>query len=324
MATLKDISEKTGLSIGTISRVLNYDQTLYISDEKKHLILKTADELNYKTLQERKMNEGKILILQTSSKSYELQDPYFMSLKAGAENYAQNNKINFDSNYLDNIELTDIKDYLGVVIIGLLSNEKVKLVKEYNNNIIFVENNPMTGSHNSVNVDLTKIARDVADYFSINSRNLVYFGPLSNEFAYDIRQEAFKSAAAYHGLEHDQIATPMDLIAAYTKALEYLSTIGTKNLSIFCANDNVAMGVLRATTELKLEIPGQVEIIGINNIPATEFLEPPLSTVNIPSEFMGEYAVKILVDNIEHDIQIPINHVVSASILHRGTTIGLN
>ncbi|MFV0498935.1 MAG: LacI family DNA-binding transcriptional regulator, partial [Bacilli bacterium] len=81
MATLKDIANKTGLSIGTVSRVLNYDQSLTISDEKKRLIMKTADELNYKTLQERKLEEGKILILQTSTKSYEIQDPYFMSIK---------------------------------------------------------------------------------------------------------------------------------------------------------------------------------------------------------------------------------------------------
>lgn len=322
MATLKDIAEKTGLSIGTISRVLNYDQTLYISDEKKMLIMQTADELNYKTLQERKMNEGSILILQTSSKSYELQDPYFMSLKVGAEKYAQNNKVNYESKYLDNIELSEIKDYLGVVIIGLLDADKVNLAKKYNRNIIFVENNPMTGDHNSVNVDLAKIARDVADYFAINKRQLLYFGPLSNENSYDIRQEAFKSAAAYHNLKHTQIPTPMDLITSYAKALEYLSSNYTEEkLSIFCANDNVAMGVLRACLELNIAVPEKAEIVGINNIPATEFSEPALSTVSIPSEFMGEYAVKILVDNIEHNIQIPINHVVSTTILHRGTTM---
>lgn len=322
MATLKDIAEKTGLSIGTISRVLNYDQTLTISDEKKMLILKTADELNYKTLQERKLEEGSILILQTSSKSYEIQDPYFMSIKTGAENYAQYKKINFESKYLENFDIKDIKNYLGVIVIGLFDVKNINNSDKLNKNIVFVENNPLTGNYNSVNVDLQKISRDIAEYFSTNNRKAVYFGPLSNKQDYDLRQEAFRSAALYHGLKYDQIHTEMDVIESYTSAIEYLEQNQSTKLSIFCANDNVAIGVLRAATELKIEIPNQIEIIGINNIPATEFSNPPLSTVELPSEFMGEYAVKTLMDNIEHNIEIPINHVVSTKIIHRATTIG--
>lgn len=321
MATLKDIAEKTGLSIGTISRVLNYDQTLIISDEKKMLILKTADELNYKTLQERKLEEGRILILQTSSKSYEIQDPYFMSIKTGAENYAQYKKINFESKYLEEIELIDVKNYLGVVVIGLLDPESVKTATELNKNVVFVENNPLTGTYTSVNVDLPKIARDVAEYYSTHKRTVVYFGPLSTKIRYDLRQQAFQSAALYHGLKYQEVQTSMDVIDSYSSALNYLKNNENQKLSVFCANDNVALGVVRAATEMGISTPDQIEIIGINNIPATEFSNPPLSTVEIPSEFMGEYGVKVLMDSIENNIEVAINHVVSTKILHRGTTI---
>lgn len=323
MATLKDIAQKTGLSIGTISRVLNYDQSLIISDEKKMLILKTADELNYKTLQERKLEEGSILILQTSSKSYEIQDPYFMSIKTGAENYAKYKKINFESKYLETIKISDIKNYLGVIVIGLFDEKKIKKIKLVNKNIVFVEGEPIADEYSSVNVDLAKISRNVAEYFASLSRPVAYFGPLSNDKNYDVRQEAFKSVALYYGLKYDQIRTSMDVIDSYTSALTYLKKIGDNKLSIFCANDNIALGVLRAAKELGIETPTQIEIVGINNIPASEFTDPPLSTVALPSEFMGEYAVKILMDYIEHNIQIPINHVVSTKILHRGTTIGI-
>lgn len=70
-----------------------------------------------------------------------------------------------------------------------------------------------------------------------------------------------------------------------------------------------------------ISTPDQIEIIGINNISATEFSNPPLSTVEIPSEFMGEYGVKVLMDSIENSIEVAINHVVSTKILHRATTI---
>lgn len=320
MATLKDIAEKTGLSIGTISRVLNYDQSLIISDEKKMLILKTADELNYKTLQERKLEEGRILILQTSSKSYEIQDPYFMSIKTGAENYAQYKKINFESKYLEEINLSDLKNYLGVVVIGLLDSKNVDRVTKANKNVVFVENNPLTGTYTSVNVDLPKISRDVAEYFSLEKSTVVYFGPLSTKERYDLRQQAFQSASLYYGLKYQEVQTSMDVIDSYANAVKFLTDNRENKLNIFCANDNVALGVLRAVTELELSIPSQIQIIGINNIPATEFSTPPLSTIEIPSEFMGEYGLKVLMDSIENNIEVAINHVVSTKLLHRSTT----
>ncbi|MFV0255527.1 MAG: substrate-binding domain-containing protein [Erysipelotrichaceae bacterium] len=180
----------------------------------------------------------------------------------------------------------------------------------------------MTGNYNSVNLVLAKISREIAKYFSIGKRKLMYFGPLSNKKNYDIRQEAFKSVALYHGLKYDQIHTTMDVINSYTEAYKFFNrNNSTEQLSIFCANDNVAIGVLRACNELNISVPKQVEIIGINNIPASEFTEPPLSTVSIPSEFMGEYAIRVLLDKIEHNIKIPINHVVSTELIERETTM---
>lgn len=48
MATIKDIAEKVGVSISTVSRVLNYDPTLSVSDETKRKIFQTAEDLSYR------------------------------------------------------------------------------------------------------------------------------------------------------------------------------------------------------------------------------------------------------------------------------------
>ena len=54
MATLKEISERVGVSISTISRVLNHDDTLLVSDETKMKIFEVAEDLEYKTITQRK------------------------------------------------------------------------------------------------------------------------------------------------------------------------------------------------------------------------------------------------------------------------------
>ena len=58
MATIKDIALKANVSIGTVSRVLNFDETLNVSDSTREKILKIADELQYKSLKNRKVKKG--------------------------------------------------------------------------------------------------------------------------------------------------------------------------------------------------------------------------------------------------------------------------
>ena len=60
MATIKDIALKANVSIGTVSRVLNFDETLNVSDSTREKILKIADELQYKSLKNRKVKSKNI------------------------------------------------------------------------------------------------------------------------------------------------------------------------------------------------------------------------------------------------------------------------
>lgn len=60
MTTIKDIAFKANVSIGTVSRVLNFDDTLSVSDSTREKILKIADELQYKSLKKRKIKSKNI------------------------------------------------------------------------------------------------------------------------------------------------------------------------------------------------------------------------------------------------------------------------
>ena len=62
MATIKDIAKGAGVSIATVSRVLNLDETLNVSEETRKKVMEIAEELNYVPVKERK-NKGFILIL---------------------------------------------------------------------------------------------------------------------------------------------------------------------------------------------------------------------------------------------------------------------
>ena len=90
--------------------------------------------------------------------------------------------------------------------------------------------------------------------------------------------------------------------------------------ALFIANDSIAIGVLKALNENKINIPNDIAIISINDIPASSFTFPALSTVKIHSDLMGNQAVRILKDKIESNRVLPLKVTVPFSLILRETT----
>ena len=69
--------------------------------------------------------------------------------------------------------------------------------------------------------------------------------------------------------------------------------------AIFAANDLIALGAIRLAREIGLGIPGDLSIVGFNDIPLSELFDPPLTTVHVPQEEMGLLAASLLIDQVE-------------------------
>lgn len=90
MATIKDIAQKASVSAATVSRILNQDDTLSVTDETKQRVLKVAQELNYtKHLKNTVEKSISIGIFQWYSVFQELEDPYYQAIRVGIENIVQ-------------------------------------------------------------------------------------------------------------------------------------------------------------------------------------------------------------------------------------------
>jgi LacI family transcriptional regulator len=68
--------------------------------------------------------------------------------------------------------------------------------------------------------------------------------------------------------------------------------------AFFIENDSMAVGALRALHEAKLRVPHDISIVGYNDIAISAFLQPPLTTVKVHMEHMGETAVELLADRL--------------------------
>ena len=96
MATIKDIAGQAGVSVATVSRVLNYDSSISVADETRRKIFEAAENLNYTKHMKNTKGKGrpkKIALVHWYSESKELEDLYYLSIRMGDENYVPDKKI---------------------------------------------------------------------------------------------------------------------------------------------------------------------------------------------------------------------------------------
>ena len=136
MATIKDIAEKAHVSIATVSRVLNYDNTLKVTDKTRKKIFEIAEKLEY--LKEKKPKNKKssysVNIIKGYSEQEELDDIYYLSTRLAIEKSLKQNNVKYE--ILEKDAISDsLKKLDGIILTGLFSQNEIDTVKK--ENIVF-------------------------------------------------------------------------------------------------------------------------------------------------------------------------------------------
>ena len=179
MATIKDIASIAGVSISTVSRVLNFDESLNVSDSTRQKILKIADELEYTSSSKKKKskkNNKNIGILCWCNYEEELADPYYLSIRLVVERICSERCINLVK--LDeNIDLKLVKELSGILVIGNYYTDMVEKMSNDNDNIVYVDYSPDESKYDSVVIDKKKATFDLLNYiYEIGHRRIGLIG----------------------------------------------------------------------------------------------------------------------------------------------------
>ena len=113
MATLKEIALEAGVSLSTVSRVLNDDPSISVKNETRHRIFEIAEKLEYTTARARKTKQQvdcSLLALYNYHQELEVSDPYYLSIRYGVERQCKKLNIRLTSSY----ELQDGGSYQNV------------------------------------------------------------------------------------------------------------------------------------------------------------------------------------------------------------------
>jgi LacI family transcriptional regulator len=140
----------------------------------------------------------------------------------------------------------------------------------------------------------------------------------------ETRCRAYAGWMTEHGLFDPKICATERAIERNTEQTGYqlamrLLKQKTRPDAIVTCNDNIAVGVYRAAHELGLAIPADVAIASFNDISVAQFLNPPLTTIHLPAEEIGETAVELLLERMAGR-ELAKRITLANQIIWRGST----
>lgn len=309
--TLKQIAESVGVSTATVSRVLNFDMSLAVSEGTRQSIIETAEAMNYEPQQRRRKSNvnylGRIAILHFLKPEEELIDPYYVALRLGIESRCATLKLEPTKIYsTENFpEAALLRDVAGIILIGWHSEKEIKWILSHNPNTVLADFRPALDSIDSVDSDLVVATRKLLMALDqLNYQRIGFVGwtdRLSRHAAPgpEIRCLAYEQWMNERGKFESELYT----MGNNTEESGYELTLKLLDLDnrpevIVTANDNMAVGAYRAIYQRNLRIPQDIAVASFNDISSARFLNPPLTTVRLPAEKIGESAVDLLVERM--------------------------
>ena len=333
MATIKEIAKKAGVSTTTVSRVLNNDLTLSVAPKTRERIYQAAEELHYKAFkqknrqqQRRSRTDHKIGIITECSYENEIEDPYFLTIRQGIEMACSKQGVMLNKIFrVGDGEPIQLHALDGLIIIGKVSASLLSQVKNEMEHVVIVNYAPDTDHFDSIVIDFDSATNMALDYLaSLGHDTIGFIGGKeyianSNIESEEQRLQAYKrfmeKKKGIATTDQDVHMGDFSMTEGY-RLMKRAINKGYLPTAFFIASDSMAIGALRALQEAGLRVPEDVSIVGFNDIQVASFTNPPLTTVKVYTEQMGELAVKLLISKWKGR-DLPIKVVVPTKLMVR-------
>ncbi|EQB38047.1 MULTISPECIES: LacI family DNA-binding transcriptional regulator [Virgibacillus] len=308
MATIKDIANQAGVSPATVSRVLNYDASLSVSDETKKKIFEAAEDLSYRKKATKRNSSKQIAIVHWYTEKEELSDLYYLSIRLGIEERCKALNIQSDVYFLDNIDEISNEEVDGIIAVGKFSATQVNELTTVSPHVVFVDDSPDEDKYDAIIIDFEKATKTVIDYFlNTGHESIGLIGgreQLKGEEVArtDLREKTFITYMKEKAMFDCNyiFVSSFSVDEGYRLMKQAINQLGDHlPTAFFASSDVMAIGSLRALHEANIAVPERVSVIGLNDMSVAKYVFPSLSTVKVYTEVMGETAVDTLMERLE-------------------------
>nr|WP_246584486.1 LacI family DNA-binding transcriptional regulator [Thermus brevis] len=323
--TINAVAERAGVSISTISRVLNGRDR--VSPETRARVLAAIRELGYRPsalarglASKRTQTLG--FVIPT------LTDPFFMGIVAGVERAAAQSGYSllvscepYAAKGRSYARLFHERRVDGLILVGIrLTRADIEEFQDHHFPVVLIQQT-VGGLLPSVTADNYGGAKALVEHLiSHGYRRFAYIA--GSDYTPDNaeRFRAMRETLAAHGLD-----LPDSCVASgdYTheggrRAMTELMERGCNPRAVFAANDQMAGGAILAIKERGLQVPDDIAVVGFDDVALARFTSPPLTTVRQPTYEMGYQAARMVLHAIEFpDERMPLSVVLPTELVRR-------
>ena len=301
MATIKEIAEIVGVSSAAVSRVLNYDEGISVSEETREAIFATAEKIGYK----KKVIYPKIenvALLYFTYNDDELEDVFYRGVRE--EVIKQAKKMNIRLQIYDRRDGMSVipRDLNAFIAVGWLTRKEINQLYKICPRGVFIGTSPDEKLFDAVRPNMDSFVTQMVDYFvEKGHKKIGFIGGSDRNIdtgkpSMDIREWSFRqSVAYYHCLEEEYIliSEKFTVDEGYRMGKELLKKSSLPT-ALCIASDTLAVGVLQALNEKGIQVPEQMALFSINDVNIAKYLSPPLTTIHIDIPCICETALDLL------------------------------
>jgi len=321
--TIRDVAARAGVSIATVSKYINSTQRFTPAVERK--IRAAVDALEYQSNPlARSMITGKtgsvgVVIL-------DIGNPHFTNVVKGANRVALEHGYNLL--FVDTEESQAREDELlealsrrvdGLIVSTRMPEEQLNRVLAYGKPVVF-SGRPGPDNRPSIAIDAYSAAFMLGELL-VKQRHkrisYVGFAPARPDME---RTRGLTDCLDAHKLRFSRFEVRAPTIAEGERIGPAILLRKDRPDAVVCYNDMVAIGLLGAARTLGVDVPQDISVVGIDNIPFGRFTSPALTTVDTQSEYLGEEGMRLLFRLIEGDTSLKGHTKVEPRLVVRGST----
>ncbi|WP_459479927.1 LacI family DNA-binding transcriptional regulator [Clostridium saccharoperbutylacetonicum] len=326
--TIKEVAREANVSPSTVSRVIS--NSSQISEETKERVREAINKLKYKPnaiARSLANQKSRILGVVLPNESQDLiTNTFFIQAMKGMSRYAQNKKyyITYAFSEDEKTELEYINNFItsnlvdGICLLRARADDKsIKFLKdaefpfvvigrpEEADGVLWVDNDNFQATYNLVNELIKK-----------GHKSIAFLGAKKEWNVTKDRFNGFKVACEINGISiQDKMVVMMNDFNEDEGKIGAIKLLENAEPTAIIAEDDIlAFGILKVLREKNIK---NIEVVGFNNNPLSEFQTPSLSSIDINADELGYFAVKILIEHLEKSEMLINHHIVDSKLIKR-------
>jgi DNA-binding LacI/PurR family transcriptional regulator len=330
MASMNEVAKRAGVSVATVSRVLNNSNN--VNDVTRTKILKAIKDLNYqpnrvaKRLRSKSVSSNLIGVLIP-----DIQNPFYVDVLRGIEDVASSNNYaiimcNFGQDqerermYLEILQSESIDG----LIAAPASEDDPQLKKMLSNGLPVV---CVDRGLKDTDVDVVLVNNFDGAYKAVDHlvkqgyRRIAYISGLLTIPSSRLRERGYKEALQDNGIEIDQelIRYGDSKHESGVRLCEELLNMANPPDAVFTGNNLITLGALETIHRRGIKIPSEIAIVGFDDMYWSNSLNPPLTAVRQPAYEIGKRAGELLIQRIENPERECIQMILNAELKIRSS-----